>query len=73
VHAANRFTVVVIKQNSAQKILAGLALAGALTLGIVWGGDSAPIQKAVSAVTENIQKPGHLAFADVVYIQKPGH
>jgi hypothetical protein len=54
------------------KILVGLALAGALTLGIVWGGDNGAIQNAVSEITQNIEKPGHLALADV-YIQKPGH
>lgn len=59
--------------NTLQKIVIGLGLACVLSLGIVWGGDGGSMQKAVSAVVEDIQKPGHLALADVVYIQKPGH
>lgn len=56
-----------------QKIMVGLVVASTLALGIVWGGDDGNVQKAVSTLAEDIQKPGHLALGDVVYIQKPGH
>jgi hypothetical protein len=54
-----------------RKILVGIGLAGALSLGITWGTRAPAIQHVVSA--ELIQKPGHVALAEVVFIQKPGH
>lgn len=55
-----------------RNILVGIGLAGALSLSVIWG-TRAPVAKpAISAAAETIQKPGHLALAEV-YIQKPGH
>jgi hypothetical protein len=55
-----------------RKILVGIGLAGALALGLVWGGRTPATQHSVSA--EMIQKPGHGALAwEPQVIQKPGH
>jgi hypothetical protein len=57
-----------------RKILVGIGLAGALSLSVIWGSRAPAIQHVVSAVTENIQKPGHMVFAITPQdIQKPGH
>ena len=54
------------------KIVVGIGLAGALSLGLVWGGRAPATQHTVSA--EMIVKPGHGALAsEPVFIQKPGH
>ena len=55
------------------KILIGLGLAGALSLSVIWGTNARATQRAVSAVVENIQKPGHVVLGDITLIQKPGH
>jgi hypothetical protein len=54
------------------KLLVGIALAGTLSLGLVWGSGATATQ-AVRAVAEDIQKPGHIMLAEGVMIQKPGH
>ena len=54
-----------------RKLVVGIGLAGALSLGVIWGSRAPAIQHVVSA--EMIQKPGHIALAEVVFIQKPGH
>ena len=51
------------------KILVGIGLAGALSLGIVWGDRASTRQHPVSA--EIIVKPGHGALAEMIV--KPGH
>jgi hypothetical protein len=56
-----------------RKTLLALGLAAVVALGVAWGGRTGTSQYPRSAETQNIQKPGHLALADVVYIQKPGH
>jgi len=55
-----------------RKILVGIGLAGALSLGVVWWSLAPSVQQTVSVAVENIQKPGHVVLAEV-YIQKPGH
>lgn len=55
-----------------QKIAAAVAVAGALGFGVIWGAHHVSTQSPTTAVETNIQKPGHLALAEV-YIQKPGH
>jgi hypothetical protein len=57
------------------KILVGVGLAAALSLGIVWGSAASAVQQAASLAIENIQKPGHMLLADIPpqNIQKPGH
>jgi hypothetical protein len=57
------------------KILAGIGLAVALSLGVVWGSAALAAQQAASLAIENVQKPGHLVLADIPpqNIQKPGH
>ena len=56
-----------------RKILVGIGLAGALSLGVIWGTRPPAVQHVVRA--EMIQKPGHdaLAFTPPQDIQKPGH
>jgi hypothetical protein len=53
-----------------RKILVGIGLAGALSLGLVWGGRAPTTQHTVSA-----ELIGHMVLASVppVNIQKPGH
>jgi hypothetical protein len=51
-----------------RKILVGMALAGALSLGIVWGDRAITTQHTVSAEMVH----GELA-SEPVFIQKPGH
>jgi hypothetical protein len=53
------------------KLVVGIGLAGALALSVIWGSRTPAMQHVVSA--ELIQKPGHVALAEVVFIQKPGH
>jgi hypothetical protein len=54
-----------------RKILVGIGLAGALSLGVIWGSYAPPTQQGGSA--DVIQKPGHGALAWEPGIQKPGH
>jgi hypothetical protein len=57
-----------------RKILVGIGLAGVVSLSVIWGSRAPTIRQPVSAVMENIQKPGHVVLADLpIYIQKPGH
>jgi hypothetical protein len=58
-----------------RKLLAGIGLAGMLSLGVIWGSYAPPVRQAVSLATEYIQKPGHVVLADLPpqNIQKPGH
>jgi hypothetical protein len=46
-----------------RKILVGIGLAGALSLGIVWGDRAPAVQHAVQ----------HMVLAEIPPIQKPGH
>ena len=55
-----------------RKLLIGIGLAGILSLSVIWGTRAPAVHQAVRTVAENIQKPGHVMFAEV-YIQKPGH
>ena len=41
------------------KLVVGIGLAGALSLGVIWGSRAPAIQRAASATVEYIQKPGH--------------
>jgi hypothetical protein len=61
-----------------RKTLLALSLATVVGAGVIWGARTGTAQQPRSADAQNIQKPGHLALAhlalaDVVYIQKPGH
>ena len=55
-----------------RKILIGIGLAGVLSLSVIWGTRAPAVQQTIGVAIENIQKPGHLALAEI-YIQKPGH
>ena len=56
-----------------RKILVGIGLAAALSLGVIWG-SIAPQHTVLALDPINIQKPGHGALAwEPQVIQKPGH
>ncbi len=56
-----------------RKILIGIGLASVLSLSVIWGTRVPAFHQAVRMVAEDIQKPGHVMIADVIWIQKPGH
>jgi hypothetical protein len=56
-----------------RKTLLALGLAAVVALGVVWGSRTSTTPQPATAEVQNIQKPGHLAFADPINIQKPGH
>ena len=56
-----------------RKLLAGIGLAGVLSLSVIWGTRAPAVHQSVRVLAAEIQKPGHLMLAEGQMIQKPGH